>query len=330
MSTQTHYQTLGVAKDATPEQIKKAYRKLALKWHPDRNPDNKSAAEQKFKEIGEAYSVLSDADKRRSYDLGESDTTHNRNFSGANPFHGQQRQYQQFSQNDAESIFQQFFSNASANSSGFGDFGGFGGFGGAFGANQQTQNRSQSVKRKGPTVRCEVGVSLEDLYRGRTKTMRITRKRLSADGQSLRDESKELSIEIRRGWKAGTTVTFAGEGDEDVRVAPGDVQFVISQKPHSVFVRDGDDLIRTVRVTLKQALCGVAVNVKTLDAEQRTLKVRVTERVLAPNYEHRVRGEGMPIRKTNGTTRGDLVLRFQVQFPERLTEEQKEAISRCL
>jgi len=330
MSTSDHYQTLGVAKDATPEQIKKAYRKLALKWHPDRNPNNnKAAAEQKFKEIGEA-SVLSDADKRRSYDLGESDTTHNRNFSGSNPFHGhgQQRQYQQFSQSDAESIFQQFFSNASANSSGFGDFGGFGGFGGAFGSNPNPQ--SQSVKRKGPTVRCEVGVSLEDLYRGRTKTMRITRKRLSADGQSVRDESKELSIDIRRGWKAGTTVTFAGEGDEDVRVAPGDVQFVIAQKPHSVFVREGDDLIRTVRVTLKQALCGVSVNVKTLDTEQRTLKVRVTERVLSPNYEHRVRGEGMPIRKTNGTKRGDLVLRFQVQFPERLTDEQKEAISRCL
>jgi len=327
MSKPAHYQTLGVAKDATPEQIKKAYRKLALKWHPDRNPDNKSAAEHKFKEIGEAYSVLSDADKRRNYDQLGTEKAQNRKFSGSNPFQRQQRQQRQqqnpFSHRNAENIFQQFFSNGSANSGGFADFGGFGG---AFGEEQ----RAQGVSRKGPTVRCEVGVSLEDLYRGRTKTMRITRKRLSADGQSVRNESKELSIEIRRGWKAGTTVTFAGEGDEGVGVAPGDVQFVIAQKAHSVFEREGDDLIRTVRVTLKQALCGVSVNVPTLDADQRTLKVRVTDRAISPWYEHRVRGEGMPIRKTNGTERGDLVLRFEVQFPERLDEEQKKAISRCL
>jgi len=324
MPKQNYYETLGVAKDATAEQIKKAYRKLAMKWHPDRNPDNKAAAEQKFKEIGEAYSVLSDADKRRNYDQFGSEKPPPPNFSssgaGPNPF----QQQSNFSYNNAENLFQQFFFNLNgdqAHHSG-GDLGDFGAFGGAFGGSRQ------GGKRKGAAVRCQVGVTLEELYRGRTKTMRITRKRLNADGQSVRTESKELAIEIQRGWKAGTTITFEGEGDETARTAPGDVQFVIAQKPHAVFEREGDDLVKTVQITLKQALCGVSVNVVTLD--KRRLKVPVTERAISPGYEHRVRGEGMPIRKTGGAKFGDLVLRFKIQFPERLNEQQKEAISRCL
>lgn len=106
-------------------------------------------------------------------------------------------------------------------------------------------------------MQCAVSVSLEELYFGRTKNLRITRKRLNDDGKTLRTESKIVTIDIKKGWKAGTKITFEGEGDENVNVVPGDVQFVIAEKKHDVFVRDGDDLVKTVNISLKQALCGV-------------------------------------------------------------------------
>ncbi len=184
------------------------------------------------------------------------------------------------------------------------------------------------MRFKGDTVRYEVGVTLEELYFGRTKKMRITRKRLDAKSGTLNSESKTLSFEIKRGWKSGTTLTFEGEGDETANMRAGDVQFVIVQKKHAQFERDGDDVVKTVRVSLKQALMGVNVNVSTLDG--RTLKVPVTEKTIYPGFRHKVVGEGMPIKHTDGKRFGDLVIRFEVQFPERLSNQQKEAIGRCL
>merc|ERR1719213_977025 len=112
------------------------------------------------------------------------------------------------------------------------------------------------MRFKGDTVQCQVGVTLEELYFGRTKTMRISRKRVDAKTGSLRPESKTLRFEIKKGWKSGTTITFEGEGDEAPNMRPGDVQFVIKQKKHNIFERDGNDLVKTVSITLKQALMG--------------------------------------------------------------------------
>ena len=140
--------------------------------------------------------------------------------------------------------------------------------------------------------------------------------------------SKTLTFEIQRGWKSGTTVTFEGEGDEALNVRPGDVQFVITERKHAQFERVGHDLVKTVRITLKQALMGVQVKVSTLDG--RTLRVPVTEKTIYPGFSHKVVGEGMPIKHTDGRQCGDLVIKFEVQFPERLSNEQKETISRCL
>jgi len=313
MPAQDYYQTLGVDKLATPDQIKKAYRKLAMKWHPDRNPDDKANAESKFKEIGEAYSVLSDENKRKKYDQFGHDGPPSAGFSDRN--YSASNQGNQFTFGSAENLFQHFMFN-------FGD-----GHNGSRSQNGQFgMNGMNGMRYKGDTVRCEVSVTLEELYFGRTKTMRITRKRIDPKTRSLKSEAKTLTFEIKKGWKSGTTITFENEGDEAPNMRPGDVQFVITERKHDQFVRDGHNLVKTVQITLKQALMGVCVNVSTLDG--RTLKIPVTEKTIYPGFTHRVAGEGMPIKNTE--KRGDLMIQFEVKFPERLSDEQKETISRCL
>merc|ERR1712228_565660 len=165
---------------------------------------------------------------------------------------------------------------------------------------QNGQFGMNGMRYKGDTVRCQVAVTLEELYFGRTKTMRITRKRIDPKTRSLKSEGK--------------TITFENEGVEAPNMRPGDVQFVITERKHDQFVRDGQNLVKTVQITLKQALMGVCVNVSTLDG--RTLKIPVTEKTIYPGFTHRVAGEGMPIKNTENR-RGDLVIRFKVQFPER-------------
>jgi len=330
MVNKDYYSTLGVDKKATQEQIKKAYRKLAMKWHPDRNPDNKEEAENKFKDIGEAYSVLSDKDKRKKYDTFGTDKPQHSGFQNNGDF-----QQSNFTSNNAENLFQQFFfnfgggQNASSSQSKFGGspYGDFGGFGSAFngGMNNDYGGYGQkSYKRKGRTVQYDLGLSLEELYFGRKKTLKITRKRLNTDNKSFRTESKTLTIDIKKGWKQGTKITFENEGDEDINITPGDIQFVIKEKKHDVFERDGNNLVKTVNITLKQALIGVNVNVVTLD--KRRLKIPITENTIRPGYIHRVSGEGMPISKFNGNKHGDLLIKFNIQFPNRLNDEQKEKI----
>jgi len=324
MPAQDYYQTLGVDKSATPDQIKKAYRKLAMKWHPDRNPDDKANAESKFKEIGEAYSVLSDEDKRKKYDQFGHDGPPSGGSTGFTN-HGASDQGGQFTFGSAENLFQHFMFNfGDGHGMGHGQPRGQNGHGAQFGMGGVSG--MNGMRFKGDTVQCQVGVTLEELYFGRTKTMRITRKRVDAKTGSLRSESKTLRFEIKKGWKSGTTITFEGEGDEAPNMRPGDVQFVITQRKHDQFERDGHDLIKTVRITLKQALMGVCVNVPTLDG--RTLKIPVTEKTIYPGFRHKVCGEGMPVKNTEG--KGDLVIKFEVQFPDRLSDEQKETISRCL
>eukprot|EP01084_Bolivina_argentea_P236014 396974_1 len=175
MSNKDYYTILGIKKNATPQEIKKAYRKLAMKWHPDRNLNNKTKAESKFKEIGQAYSILSDETKRKNYDqFGTNKPQNFNNFSNNSNF-----QQNNFTSNEAEKIFQQFFFNFgnnsnNAHSSNFSDFSGF------------SMGGMPGYKYKGDTVECKLNMSLEDLYIGRKKRLRITRKRLNSDGKSLR------------------------------------------------------------------------------------------------------------------------------------------------
>jgi len=191
------------------------------------------------------------------------------------------------------------------------DFGGFTGFHNMGGS---------SGPRKAPPVNRELPCTLEELFNGTTKKMKITKTLLNASGKEMKAE-KVVTIDIKRGWKAGTKVTFPEEGDEKHGIIPADIIFVIEEKPHSRFVRQGDNLVYTARLYLHQALTGHTVELYTLD--NRTLKVPITE-VVYPGYQKIVSGEGMPNQKTGA--KGDLYIKFDIIFPKSLSDQQKAQI----
>ncbi|KAA0166686.1 hypothetical protein FNF27_07056 [Cafeteria roenbergensis] len=336
------YKVLGVSRSAGDDEIKKAYRKLAIKWHPDKNQHRRAESEAKFKEIAEAYDVLSDKEKRAIYDkYGEEGLSGGVPMGGgggaaaAGPggmggtrttFHG-----------DPHKIFAQFFGTSNPFSvfeemggGGGGGMGGMGGMPAMFGSGMGGMGGMGAPRPRGPRkaepVVTKLNCSLEELFNGATKRMKVTRQRLQADGSTLRPEEKLLEIHVKPGWKAGTRITFENEGDQAPGVVPADIVFVIAEKHHPRFTREGNDLVVKARVTLLQALTTHTQSVRTLD--DRTLSVACNE-VLSPGYEKRVRGEGMPISKAPGT-RGDLVLRFEVVFPSHIPEDKRDLLRRAL
>lgn len=331
-----YYKVLGVPRDATDAQLKKAYRKLALKWHPDKNQDNRKAASEKFKEIGEAYAVLSDKKKRATYDQFGAEGLKGgipASSAGAGPagdfggFH--------FSQQAASDIFQQFFGTNNpfeafgSGRSRMGGMGGMGGLGGMFGSGFGDMGAGAGMSkgpRKGDTVKTQLLCSLEELYLGCSKRLKVTRKRLNPDGRSTRMDEKILEINVKPGWKPGTTITFPNEGDEGANKRPSDLAFVIGEKPHPRFSREGNNLVHKARISLAQALTDCTVSVKTLDS--RTLSIPCNE-IVKPGYSKRIRGEGMPISKSPGS-KGDLVLKFDIAFPDYLSESKKKQLADIL
>lgn len=133
-----------------------------------------------------------------------------------------------------------------------------------------------------------------------------------------------LTIEIKPGWKKGTKITFLEKGNEQRRIIPSDLVFIVDEKPHSVFKRDGNDLVVMQKISLVEALTGYTAQVTTLDG--RTLTVPVNS-VISPSYEEIVKGEGMPIPK-DPSRKGNLRIRFIIKFPSKLTTEQKSGIKR--
>lgn len=290
-----YYKILGVSRDASQEDIKKAYRKLALKWHPDRcSADKKEEAQKKFQEIGEAFEVLSDSEKKRIYDQvgeeglkggfpaggGESGEGPQFNFGGM-PGGGSFR----FSTSNADDIFKAFFgtgdpfqAESMGGMPGMGSggipfmMGGMPGMGGPFGMPGMSMggmpggvhmggmpgmrsgmpggmSGGATSLRKADPVHFPLKVSLEDLYTGRVKKMKISKKVADANG-SVRQVSVEKEINIRPGWKDGTKITYEREGDELPGVIPADIIFTLETKPHDRFQREGDNLIHIVSVLL--------------------------------------------------------------------------------
>lgn len=174
--------------------------------------------------------------------------------------------------------------------------------------------------RKGETVKRQLLLSLEDLYNGCTKKIKVTRKRAGGS------EEKILEIAVRPGWKKGTAITFENEGDEEPGVIPGDIQFIIGEKDHDSFKREGNDLIHETRLSLADALCGTKIDIRTLDG--RTLTVPVTD-VAQPGSSKVVKGEGMPVSKSPGQ-KGDLIIKFTVQFPTHIAETKKQQLKTLL
>jgi curved DNA-binding protein len=297
----SYYETLGVSKDSSAQDIKKAYRKLAMKYHPDKNKGDK-AAEEKFKKISEAYAVLSDPEKRKQFDtFGES---------------GFQQRYSQ------EDIFQGFDIGDILKEFGLGGFsgGGFrttGGAGSPFegffhqaGGPGRATARPQPVK--GSDLTFELAVSLNDVLSGAEKTI------------SLRMEGRieSVSVKVPKGIKVGQKLRLVGKGSPSPMGGPaGNLYLVIKEQPHPSFTRDGSNLITENRIPFSQACLGSEINITSLEGKE--LKVKVPAGIQQQS-KLRLKGHGLPAGPKGG--RGDIYVRIAIDIPKKLTDEQKKII----
>lgn len=352
-----YYKILGVPKNVNQEDLKKAYKKLALKWHPDRcPPDKKEEAQTKFQEIGEAYDCLSDPEKKRIYDqVGEEGLRGGMPEGGfpegANPFAGMggnggggARTFH-FSRGNADDIFKAFFGTSDPFAAGGDEGGGFGGFPGGFvnmggmggmpggmggmggmpmgGMPGGMRGGPMMAQRKAEPVNYPLNVSLEDLYTGCTKKVRITAKRIVDQRGTTQSVSTDKEIQVKAGWKTGTKITFEREGDEAPGTEPADIIFTIQGKPHDRFERDGDDLVYECSVTLYEALTGVRTSVTTLDNRVIPLEAKS----VTPQTVKIIPGEGMPNNKLK--RKGDMRVKFKIVFPD-LSSSEREQIGTIL
>ena len=296
MSTKRdYYEILGVRKTATQEELKKAYRELALRYHPDRvSADKKKEAENTFKEISEAYAVLSDSQKRSLYDQ-YGHTGVDQKFRQEDIFRG----------TDFRSVFE-----------GLGDLnlgGGF--FESLFGdlgfelfsprGRRQRGGTGNGSSRPGRDVEFTVSVTLEEAYRGTEKTIQVQRN----------GSVRSLTVTIPPGVDTGSRLRIRGEGE-----GGGDLYAVIDVPPHRTFQRNGADLQVEMILSLTRAILGTEIKVPTMDGE-------VTMKVPAGTQSgsiFRLRGKGMPRLKGKGT--GDELVRVTVEIPRRLTDRQRQLI----
>lgn len=352
-----YYEVLGVQKNATEDEIKKAYRKLAIKYHPDRNPDSKEA-EEKFKEAAEAYDVLHDPQKRQQYDQFGFDIPGG--GFGAGGFGGG------FSMDD---IFSQFGDV-------FGDFftggrSGFGGFGGG----------RQRPKYKGADLRLKVRLSLQEISTGVTKkfkvkkdvpcthchgsgaeagssaetcpqchgsgvVMKTVRSMLGliqtqtecptchGEGTVIKNKCKEcggtgvvkgeevVEIKIPAGVAEGMVVNVPGKGNAGPRNGiTGNIQVFIEEEKSDIFVRDGQDIIYNLLLDFPTATLGGEVEIPTIEENKVTIQIAAGTQ---PGKTLRLRGKGLPAVQGYGNGKGDLVVNISVFVPKTLTKREKE------
>jgi len=346
------YDVLGVSPSATEQELKKAYKTGALKYHPDKNHNN-PAAEQKFKEISHAYEILSDSQKRQVYDqFGEAGLE-----GGAGGGGGMA----------AEDLFAQFF--------GGGGLGG--GFGGMFGGMNHPRGPT-----KAKTIHHVHNVSLEDIYRGKVSKLALQRSIIcpkcdgrggkegavrkctgcdghgmktmmrqmgpmiqrfqtvcpdcNGEGELVKDKDrckqcfgkktvvdrKVLHVHVDRGVRSGTKVEFRGEGDQAPGILAGDVVFQIEQKPHPRFNRREDDLVYHAEIDLVTALAGGTIYIEHLDERWLSVEILPGE-AIAPNTVKMIRGQGMPAPRHHNF--GNLYVQFAVKFPEKNWTEDPAA-----
>lgn len=357
MAKRDYYEVLGVDKNASADDLKKAYRKLALKYHPDRNPGDKEA-EEKFKEAAEAYDVLSNPDKKARYDqFGHAGVDGQGGFGG-----------QGMNMNDIFSQFGDIFGDIFGGGGGFGGFGGFGG------------SRGRSV-RKGSNLRIKVKLTLEEIDRGCEKKIKVSKQVPCAacGGTGAKGNSKEtckrcggrgvitevrrtilgqmqtqtvcpdcngegeiikdkcqicngqgvvkgeeiITINIPAGVQDGMQLSMAGKGNAAPHGGvPGDLIVLIEEIPHEEFERQDHNLLHNTFVTFAEAALGTSIKVPTLNGE---VKVKLDAGTPSGKVL-RLKGKGLP--DVNGYSRGDLLVCVNVWVPKNLSKEEKELLEK--
>ena len=348
MAKRDFYDVLGVSKNASPEELKSAYRKLAVKHHPDKNPDDK-ASEDKFKEAGEAYGILSDKEKKQNYD----------NFGHA-AFEGGGggRQGGGFGGADFSDIFEDFF----------GDFRG--------GRNSSNKRKSNN---RGSDLRYDLSITLQEAYEGQKKDIKfsttekcntckgngskpgsspdqctvcggngkvrsnqgfftvqqtcpqcagsgeeITNPCNDCNGQGNKQSSKKISVTIPKGVDDGTRIRLAGKGEAGARGgASGDLYLFINIHSHELFKRSDENLFFEFPISIANAALGTTIEIPTIDGGR--AKIKIPEGT-QNGKQFRVKGKGMPYMRGSGN--GDLYVQVNTEVPISLNKEQKELLEK--
>ncbi len=358
-SKRDYYEILGVGKTATDDELKKAYRKLALKYHPDRNPNDKTA-EEKFKEAAEAYEVLSNKEKRERYDQFGHAGVDGQGFGGGG---------QGMNMDDIFSMFGDIFGGRG----GFSGFSGFGGFG-------SERSRAGARVNKGSSLRIKVKLSLEDIEKGVEKKIKVNKyvscktchgsgakegsesttcsqckgsgyitqvqrtilgnmqtqsicptcqgegkiikdKCSACHGQGIVKAEDVITINIPAGVSDGMQISFSGLGNAGARNGVnGDLIVLIEELPHEEFERDGNNICHQTYITISEAILGTSIEVPTLSGQA---KFKI-EQGMTSGKVYRLRGKGLP--DVNGYGKGDLLVRVDVWVPKSYSKEEKKML----
>lgn len=309
MSGKDYYKSLGVSTSASPEEIKKAYRKLALKYHPDHNKGDKSA-EAKFKEISEAYAVLSDREKKKQYDM-----------FGAEGFQRRFSQEDIFRGFDFGSIFSEFGFGGGGKtqnifSQAFGGRGGAGHYnfrsGGSPFESSSNGFRGHRQGIKGQDLIYKLSVTLEELSQTTNKII----------SYQVSDRQEQVSVKVPAGIPGGHKLRLRGKGEASPYGGPpGDLFVQILVLDHPVFRRENDDLYLKQRIKFSEAALGTEIEIPTIDKKRLRLKIPPGTQ---NNAKFRLQGYGLPHMKSNG--RGDAYAEISITVPKKLNKKQKLAV----
>ena len=288
MAQQDYYEILGLKKGASADEIKKAFRKLAIKYHPDKNPGDKKA-EDRFKEINEAYAVLSDPEKKSQYDQ-----------FGSTGFHQRYSQEDIFRGFNAGDIFREFnLGSDDVFSRIFGMGGGF------------RQGGGRNMSRKGQDFEMELPLSFQEAFSGGEKRVSFSRE----------GRSEEVSVKIPAGIDSGARLRLAGKGGAGIGGGPnGDIYLDIVVRPDQKYSREGNDVIMPQQIPFSQACLGGSLDVATLDGTKRIK----TPAGIQPGTRIRLKGLGFPMVGKSG--RGDFYVLLQVAVPESMSAGQRKLV----
>ena len=286
-----YYKILGIKKNVTESAIKKAYRKLARKYHPDLNPNNKEA-EKKFKEINEANEVLSNPENRKKYDKYGKDWEHAEQFEKAQ----KQQQHKRSGQQRTQSNF---------SGSEYSDF-----FESMFGGRTSSQRSSRNVKFRGQDYNAELHLNLTDVYTTHKRTLTVN--------------NKNIRLTIPAGVKNGQVIKIKGHGGEGVNGGPkGDLHIKFNIKNNTKFKLDNNNLYATVNLDLYKSILGADITVDTFDGKVKLIVKPETQN----DTKVKLKGKGFPIYKKDGEF-GNLFITYQIKTPTNLSVEEKELFNK--